>query len=291
MTEHEGALSFIDQESDDDHSEFMLKKPERSNTSVVKNMFKKRQVKGMKVSKAKEQFNIDTKSSTILPSLNVDEIPSAAAIHAARKKREMARNSTVDVEIMKTKTDVVTDDENSDDEAVESCHVRQFGVSHDTPKQMEVLSAMDNASSGSDEERFVEEQICKGVYTFSLPTASVRRKHLDVSSDVCDEKYSTKSTVPSIPISIESLQSQLHSQLTLLNEHKSTNKTMLDKLVQDMQTADSEVIALERHSQILSVQYQFFQEIGCYIKDLLQCLTEKVVYSAYSIKFVQPAVC
>lgn len=175
-----------------------------------------------------------------------------------------------------TKHSLISDDENSDEEIGE---LRHFGITHESSKQMEVLSALDNAASGSDEEKFIEEQINKGVSSF--PITDTPDKSIDISGQK-DTLLMTNSPIylPEIvPISIESLQSQLHNKIIFLKEQHSRNSSTIDKLSEDIQTAQLEIKSMEAHSHSLSIKYQFFQEMKGYVKDLLLCLTEKVCYS------------
>lgn len=209
-------------------------------------------------------------------------IPTPAAIHAAKKKRELARNSediiSVQIDVKSAaNAPLVSDDDDNSDEG-ESQTVRKFGPTNDTSKQMEVLSALDNADSGSDEEKFVEEQIYKGVYSFPKAYAA-DHKGTTGDSVSTNEEFTPEVSFPSVtftPISVESLQSQLNCQLVQLRENQSSNSSCLCKLTENIQAADEEIISMDSHSQVLSLRYQFFQEIRCYVKDLLLCLTEKV---------------
>ena len=120
-------------------------------------------------------------------------IPDAHMIHAARKKREIARqlgtagDSDQNVMLLnsarsnkrsdtaKGKSWLIREDENdkSDEgsgEGEDEGPAMMFGKKAEVSRQMQVLSAMENAESGSDEERFIEEQINKGVKS-SIPVA------------------------------------------------------------------------------------------------------------------------
>ncbi len=273
-------MSFEHQEVDDDFSsELMLKRPDRSMSLYKKNVQKKKQAKEKKLCKTKKEVDaVDAGTSSITMSqFNRGEIPSAAAIHAARKKREMARNVigvTGKQDMIRSgPTNVVSDTENSDDE---SQTVRKFGISCDASKQMEVLSAMDAAVSGSDEEKFIEEQICKGVFTLPIPSSNSSTSKCQKMSRDISKVLSTTLPIASVPITVESLQSQLNSQLILLKEQQSRNKNVIRKLMDDIDTASKEITMMEKNLPTLSLKYQFFQEIRSYVKDLLLCLTQKV---------------
>lgn len=278
ITEPEGVLSFIDQEKDEDYCEIILKKPERSRLKFgSKDSHRQKESKVKSISNTFETNQLKV-TPPVFSQLNEGVIPSAAAIHAARKKRELARNLGSNVGANQISIKQPDYDENSDEAA--DTDVRQFGISEKSSKQMEVLSAIDNASSGSDEERFNEEQISKGVY--SLPIVDISEN--EPNSIEYEERMKSNSSFPDsssefikpLPISVESLKSQITCQLSTLREQNSRNSGIVKKLEEDMLTASSDISGLENHSQALTLQYQFFQEIRGYIRDLLSCLTEKV---------------
>jgi GC-rich sequence DNA-binding factor len=291
-------LSFIDQELEDDATEVVLKKPDHSFSHRKKREgFRKRQIKAespvsLSPVSASPQVKESPRRFVPLPPELGGDIPSAAAIHAAKKKRELARaiddSSSSHIEIKPTNV-VSDDDDNSDEEEA----ARKFGPTADASKQMQVLSALDNADSGSDEDKFVEEQMYKGVYSF--PKAQMSAGEATVSNHNLPPMYNpvvpAQSYVPAqpyipaqpyvpavtfTPISVDSLQSQLSSQLSQLKEEQSSNEASLSRLKESMDTAQEEITSLERHSNSSSIQYHFFQEMRCYIRDLLLCLTEKV---------------
>ena len=241
------------------------------------------------------ETEVEKTPSSVLSQLSEGVIPSAAAIHAARKKRELARNLGSDSGgnkiNFKKQSNLISDDEDDDDDDENSdgavdgppSGIRQFGITTDNSKQMEVLSAMDNAASGSDEEKFVEEQIHKGVYSFPTSTTDSKCIVADYSDNpnvFSDGVTVTNEPVPKgivlTPISVESVKSQLQCQLMHLKEQRARNSDLENKLENDMLTANDEIIAMDGHSSASSLRYQFFQEVKGYVRDLTMCLTEKV---------------
>lgn len=287
VADHEGVLSFNDQEAEEDFTEIILKKPEHSLQQFKKNNAQKKKLSKKKDIKVEVSQTADDGQAIELSQLSKGAIPSPAAIHAARKKRELARSFVSDNNqiILKKSvpSDLISDDDENSDEG--STTVRQFGVTSDSSKQMEVLSAMDNAASGSDEEKFIEEQIYKGVYNLPIGATvgnqietSQWNENTEVPSNTPIPPNVSIPTITFTPISVESLQSQLRCQLVHLQEQQSKNNDAVRKLDQDIQAAESGIKAMESHSQTLPIQYQFFQEMKCYIRDLLLCLTEKVLF-------------
>ena len=278
-----------DEEEEGDDTEFKLKKPDHSKQQQHIKRNQRAKEKLVSLVKASEVRVKDDNEFNVLAQMSKGEIPNAAAIHAARKRRELARNTgaeagnfmslTSSAECVAPDTARANDeDDNSDEEAGQ---IRQFGLKQDPDKQMEVLSAMDNAESGSDEDKFEEEQIHKGSYAFSTLSAPESQ----YVSMQYEEPCLVQSQIPAAvlessirltPISIESIKSQLCSQLSHLHERRSSNEDSIRRLSDDLDTAQNEIKMAESMSLILSMRYQFFQEMKGYVKDLLLCLTEKV---------------
>ena len=300
-------------------------------------------------------------------------IPDAHMIHAARKKREIARQlgTTGDSDQIvmllnsassgkksgaaKGKSRLIREDENdkSDEgsgEGEDEGPAMMFGKKTEVSRQMQVLSAMENAESGSDEERFIEEQINKGVNT-SIPVAdpsssqqqpqvtllpSINQSFLFGSSaypgppDPGAPQYNPYGTIPGypsyqnqqqaqvpphqllqpvapsvvpaesgatgrgggggasqrmsrwkipdklVPITVDSLKTRLQNRLDELKETHHSHTQRLERLESDMETAEKEVVEVEERSELNSVDYQFYQQMRGYVRDLLSCLTEKV---------------
>lgn len=274
IPDFEGALSFIDDMQDESFTEM------KSEKRIVRAKFKRMGME-TKVEVKKDSLKKHHCEEVSLQ-LNEGVIPNAATIHAARKKRELARNlqSGTDINWINVRksdaSNVMSDDEISD-EAVESKSVRQFGIVQDTPKQIEVLTAIDDVASGSDEEKFDKEQMHKGVHNCPLADGTAN----DMSNDPLFRTYSSPqpvldATVTIIPVSVESLQSQLCCQLEHLKEQATHNSETIYKLKCDIHAAETEITEMELQSHELSMKYDFFQKMKCFVKDLLFCLTEKV---------------
>ena len=305
-------------------------------------------------------------------------IPDAHMIHAARKKREIARQlgtagdsdqnvmllnsarSSKRSDTAKGKSRLIREDENdkSDEgsgEGEDEGPAMMFGKKTEVSRQMQVISAMENAESGSDEERFIEEQINKGVKSsipVDDPTSSSSQQQPQVTMlpsidqsflfgssaypgppDPGAAQYNPYGAVPGsypgyqqqqqsqalpphqeiqpaapssvtaesgatrgggggggtsqrmshwkipdklVPITVDSLKTRLRNRLDELKETHHSHTQRLERLESDMETAEKEVVEVEERSESNSVDYQFYQQMRGYIRDLLSCLTEKV---------------
>ena len=61
-----------------------------------------------------------------------------------------------------------------------------------------------------------------------------------------------------------------------MKETHHSHTQRLERLESDMETAEKEIAEVEERTELNSVDYQFYQQMRGYIRDLLSCLTEKV---------------
>ncbi|XP_015736950.1 PAX3- and PAX7-binding protein 1 isoform X2 [Coturnix japonica] len=217
--------------------------------------------------------------SSALSSLNVlrpGEIPDAAFIHAARKKRQMARELG-DF----TPVDSEPGIEGSDDEALVA------------GEQDEELS------------RWEQEQIRKGInipqvqpsqpaevnnlyYQNTYQTLSYGSSYgipytyaAYGSSEAKSQK--TDNTVPfktpsneMTPITIDLVKKQLKDRLDSMKELHRANRQQFEKHQQSREDSTKAIERLEGSSGGIGEQYKFLQEMRGYVQDLLECFSEKV---------------
>ena len=187
-----------------------------------------------------------------------------------------------------------------------------FGEREPVSRQMQVLTALETVGSGSEDEetkRWEEEQMSKGVKAAMEPQGKPPPQNpLNVidqsflygstsypgdptgypvvqhpsfpSSAPFQDPHPTHPHIPDklVPITVESLKSRLRRHLTELEEMHSGHRQRLDRLETDLETANREIERLEQRSSGAVLEYQLFQEMRGYIRDLLSCLTEKVRY-------------
>ncbi|XP_057266106.1 PAX3- and PAX7-binding protein 1 isoform X3 [Pezoporus wallicus] len=217
--------------------------------------------------------------SSALSSLNVlrpGEIPDAAFIHAARKKRQMARELG-DF----TPVDSEPGIEGSDDEALVA------------GEQDEELS------------RWEQEQIRKGInipqvqpsqpaevnnlyYQNTYQTLSYGSSYgvpytytAYGSSETKSQK--TDNTVPfktpsneMTPVTIDLVKKQLKDRLDSMKELHKANRQQYEKHQQSREDSTKAIERLEGSSGGIGEQYKFLQEMRGYVQDLLECFSEKV---------------
>ncbi len=294
-------LSFDDEDLGDG-TEFKLKKSSHAKRAAKKLEQQKRKQEIQQVTqKAEDSSDSEQESalSSISHRISTGVIPDSSLIHAARKQRELARkmgtqSSAVGGDVMslestsreggeraKGKSRLVREDEYDKSDESDGEERGKFGRRTEVSRQMQVLAAMEEAGSGSDEERFVEEQINKAVKGCVVTDTQPNQKsHIlkQIESEHAPVTSKPVVNIPEIliPITMETLKSSLSQQLSELCSLHRKNENRLEELEGDLVTADQEVGELEQHIGGMSLEYQFYQETHGYLRDLLSCLSEKV---------------
>ncbi|XP_066065482.1 PAX3- and PAX7-binding protein 1 isoform X2 [Chamaea fasciata] len=217
--------------------------------------------------------------SSALSSLNVlrpGEIPDAAFIHAARKKRQMARELG-DF----TPVDSEPGIEGSDDEALVA------------GEQDEELS------------RWEQEQIRKGINipqvqpsqpaevnnayyqntyqtlsygsSFGIPYTYAAYGSSETKSQKTDNTVPFKTPSNEMtPVTIDLVKKQLKDRLDSMKEMHKANRQQYEKHQQSQEDSTKAIERLEGSSGGIGERYKFLQEMRGYVQDLLECFSEKV---------------
>ncbi|XP_056350207.1 PAX3- and PAX7-binding protein 1 isoform X2 [Oenanthe melanoleuca] len=217
--------------------------------------------------------------SSALSSLNVlrpGEIPDAAFIHAARKKRQMARELG-DF----TPVDSEPGIEGSDDEALVA------------GEQDEELS------------RWEQEQIRKGINipqvqpsqpaevnnvyyqntyqtlsygsSYGIPYTYATYGSSDTKSQKADNTVPFKTPSNEMtPVTIDLVKKQLKDRLDSMKEMHKANRQQYEKHQQSQEDSTKAIERLEGSSGGIGERYKFLQEMRGYVQDLLECFSEKV---------------
>ncbi len=297
-------LSF-DNEDLGDGTEFKVKKSNHAKRTARKLEEQKRKEELQRVmEKVEPNDSSDSEQESALSSIShrisVGVIPDNALIHAARKQRELARKTggqpaaagndfmSLDSNEKETgrakgKSRLVREDEYDKSDESDGEERGKFGKRAEVSRQMQVLTAMEEAGSGSDEDRFVEEQINKAVKGCVVSDVTRPRQSYSLGQTETESYVTTSqppvASIPDIlvPITVETLKSRLSQQLSELRSLHRKHEIRLEEMESDIVTADQEVGGLEDHISRGSIEYQFYQETRGYMKDLLSCLTEKVM--------------
>ena len=278
-------------------------------------------------------------NSNIKKSISDISIPDAATIHAARKRREMARQTEQEfIPLDDTKRyegtfastgRLVREDENdvSDDEGEEGAIT--FSVARkrgfpalDRRREVEAALANQELEEKSDNEevedeelkRWEDEQIRKGVKGVSVPlmeqelphTTAVtnslyQQPYTDDQSSVFqyaqgqpysygtgyanthtngNQTYGPALTCTSLhschAITVDMICDKMKQQLNSLQEVHRGHQMEQEKVTQQLETAQGSIKKLERQGRNAEQRFSFFQEMRGYVRDLIECLNNKV---------------
>ena len=278
-------------------------------------------------------------NSNVRTGISDISIPDAATIHAARKRREMARQTEQDfIPLDDTKKyeghfastgRLVREDENdvSDDDSEEGAIT--FSVARkrgfpalDRRREVEAALANQELDEKSDNEevedeelkRWEDEQIRKGVKGVSVPlvqqellqTTNVtnspyQQPYTENQSSVFQlaqgqpysygtgyaEMHTNGNQIYGPTITANSLQSRhavsvdmicdkMKQQLGSLQEVHRGHQMDKEKILSQLETAQGSIKKLERQGRNAEQRFSFFQEMRGYVRDLIECLNNKV---------------
>ena len=251
------------------------------------------------------------------------QIPDAAAIHAARKRREMARQMGSDfVPVDNTdryggrfetaeKSRLVREDDNDhsdeDPDKPLGFGTRKSNTHPSLQRRLEVEKALAKESDEeekSEEEddalrRFEEEQIRKGV---SIPQAQQEedntyqmyvQQQLLYGTNV-DQNFIAgvqyneqgiampgyqQSSYPPLSlntVTMDMVWEKMNNRIVSLQEVNRGRRMEKEKMSSQMESCDESITSLERQMKDAERRFGFFQEMRGYVRDLIECLNEKV---------------
>uniref|UniRef100_A0A4W3JF84 PAX3 and PAX7 binding protein 1 n=1 Tax=Callorhinchus milii TaxID=7868 RepID=A0A4W3JF84_CALMI len=250
-----------------------------------------------------------------LNALRPGEIPDAAFIHAARKRRQMARElgDCPPVETETSSNRLMREDENDASDDDDEKHRIVFSVKEKTQRQkiaeeIGIEGSDDEALDTTDQDEelkiWEQEQIRKGISVpqvqTSQPTDSASMYYQNNyqavpygSSYSLPYTYATYGTVepksiktdnaipfkPPInempPVTIDLVKKRLKDRLDAMKDLHRTNQQRLEKLHDDLENSSKAIERLEGITDD-NGRYRFFQEMRGYVRDLLECFNEKV---------------
>lgn len=264
-------------------------------------------------------------------------IPDAATIHAARKRREMARQTEQDyIPLDDTKKyegqfaskgRLVREDENdvSDDEGEEGpitfSVARKRGFpALDRRREVEAALANQELQEKSDDEEaeddeelklWEDEQIRKGVKGVSAPLVQTELPQTtEMTNSLYQQQYAedhpsvfqmaqqpytygagytdvhtngnqsyglTSNSLQSRhAITVDMICDKMKQQLATLQEVHRGHQMDKEKATSQLETAQGSIKKLERQGRNAEQRFSFFQEMRGYVRDLLECLNNKV---------------
>uniref|UniRef100_A0AAZ3NNB1 GCF C-terminal domain-containing protein n=1 Tax=Oncorhynchus tshawytscha TaxID=74940 RepID=A0AAZ3NNB1_ONCTS len=229
----------------------------------------------------------NTSTLSTLSTLRPGEIPDAAFIHAARKRRQMARELGGDAPLVETDTPkkrLVREEEEegdgSDDEDEDEKRISFSGVKNKSQRtriaeEIGIEGSDDEAldTGGQDEEvsRWEQEQIRKGI---SIPQVTHTHTHTPPYSSTYSLPYSYSSKPEGCTLVYSAPGGDLSPVTTDLVKTRLRDRYLTDP--EELEAAQNTIRRLEGSSNDDAEQYKFLQEMRGYVRDLLECFGEKV---------------
>ncbi|KAL7847207.1 hypothetical protein SRHO_G00221870 [Serrasalmus rhombeus] len=250
-----------------------------------------------------------------LSSLRPGEIPDAAFIHAARKRRQMARElggetPLVDMEVANKR--LVREDEqggsDEDEKRIVFSGVTQKSQRQKIAEEIGIEGSDDEAldTAGNDEEvsRWEQEQIRKGISIPQVQTSQPEDTNMYYQGGYEGQPYGVSYGMPygyaavgvdsskpvkaesSVPYPIPSssltpittalVKKRLTDRLSSMRQGRDASAQRYEQIQEELQASNSSILQLEESSQHTAEQYKFLQEMRGYVRDLLECFSEKV---------------
>ncbi|XP_051973876.1 PAX3- and PAX7-binding protein 1-like [Xyrauchen texanus] len=257
-----------------------------------------------------------SQTTSALSTLKPGEIPDAAFIHAARKRRQMARDLGGDgplVENKVTNKRLVREDEQggSDDDEDEK-RIVFSGVNMKSQRQkiaeeIGIEGSDDEAlDNGQDEEvsRWEQEQIRKGISIPQVQTSQADETAMYYQGTYDAQTYGASYTMPYTytnvgadnskplrtetsvpypilssdltPITTDLVKKRLKDRLSFMRQGHSSNALRYEQIQEELVASNKTIQLLEGSSQEAEDKYRFLQEMRGYVGDLLECFNEKV---------------
>ncbi|KAH3737797.1 PAX3- and PAX7-binding protein 1-like [Dreissena polymorpha] len=235
------------------------------------------------------------------------EIPDATTIHQIRKQRQMARDAgdfmplddTVKYENSKSRLVREDDNDKSDDDEDERIDFTTNTGALDRQKMRDnFLRAEHGSDEGSDQEReWEEQQIRMGVSAIQQVSSSNDLLNMDQDSQsMPDAMYNNgylgikpfpgDAVMAQVPrrlplsatenITLDGLIKRLKERLSTMDEVHRVHRQEADKLEHDMEDSKDSIVTCEASVPRLEERFKFFQEMRGYVRDLVECLNEKV---------------
>ncbi|KAG8518750.1 GC-rich sequence DNA-binding factor 2, partial [Galemys pyrenaicus] len=210
--------------------------------------------------------NKDDQSSSSESSLSQEEefssivnIPDAAFIHSARRKRELARTQNDYISLDVKHTSAVSGVKKSSDEDPES--------EPDDPTRNEETS---EESQDENQDIWEQQQMRKAVKI-------IEGRDIDLSCSNKSQrmkKFDTSISFP--PVNLEIIKKQLNTRLTLLQDTHRSHLREYEKYMEDVRSLRSTIQNLEDSSN-QTLNFKFYKSMKVYVENLIDCLNEKII--------------
>ncbi|XP_016058027.1 PREDICTED: GC-rich sequence DNA-binding factor 2 isoform X4 [Miniopterus natalensis] len=230
--------------------------------------------KGDQSSSSNNSSSLEEEFSSIV------NIPDAAFIQAARRKRELARAQEDYISLDVKHPSTISDMKKSSDEDPESepdDHEKRIPF---TPKPQTLRQRMAEETTTRHEETSEESQEDENQDIWeqqqmrkAVKITEGRNIDLSHSSEFQTvKKFDTSISFP--PVNLEIIKKQLNTRLTVLQDTHRSHLREYEKYIEDVKSSKSAIQNLEGSSN-QALNFKFYKSMKTYVDNLIDCLNEK----------------
>ncbi|KAL1513374.1 hypothetical protein ABEB36_002793 [Hypothenemus hampei] len=218
-----------------------------------------------------------SKPDNVKKVLESGAIPDAAMIHAARKKRQRAREMgdvipLEDEEPEDTGRLIRDDDHDESDEERIDMDVNL--AKRDQQRRIEQFMSVQDSDQELDE--WEDQQIRKGVTSVAMGAAPELLLDIQTMQENKPKKVQIPVIDPGIPRTPEMIAEKLKEQFRNVCNSRDKNLEHLKKIHEDIEQAYDDIEELKVKAPEAAEKFKFYQELRGYVTDLVECLDEKV---------------
>ncbi|XP_036986713.2 intron Large complex component GCFC2 isoform X2 [Artibeus jamaicensis] len=214
---------------------------------------------------------------------SIVNIPDAAVIRAARRRRGLARAREDYIPLDVTRPSTLSDRKESSAEEPDSepdDHEQRipFTPKPQTLKQRMAEETTTRSEETSEESQEDENQDIWEQQQMRKAVKITEGRDIDLSSHSSEfqtvKKFDTTVSFP--PVNLEVIKKQLNTRLTLLQDTHRSHLREYEKYIEDVKSSKSAIQNLENlPEQALNIK--FYKSMKIYVENLIDCLNEKII--------------
>ncbi|XP_049640813.1 intron Large complex component GCFC2 [Suncus etruscus] len=211
----------------------------------------------------------------------VVNIPDAAFIQEARRKRELARTQEDYISLDAKHTSTVYGKKKNSDEDPESepdDHERRipFAPKPQTLRQRMAEETTQNKES-SEESQDDENQDIWEQQQMKKAVKITEGRDIDLSYNSSKpqmKKFDTSISFP--PVNLEIIKKQINTRLTQIQDTHRSHLREYEKYIEDLKSSKNAIKNLETSSN-QALNFKFYKSMKIYVENLIDCLNEKII--------------
>ncbi|XP_052575189.1 intron Large complex component GCFC2 isoform X2 [Peromyscus californicus insignis] len=211
------------------------------------------------------------------------QIPDAAFIQEARRKRELARAPgdyiSLDVHHPPTTSDSKRSNEEDPDSSDPDDYEKRilFAPKPQTLRQRMAEETSIRNEEASEESQEDENQDIWEQQQMRKAVKIVEGQNIDLSRSSESQtlkKFDTSISFP--PVNLEIIKKQLNNRLTLLQDTHRSHQREYEKYLEDIKSSKTAIQNLESASD-QTLNYKFYKGMKIYVENIIDCLNEKII--------------